>query len=137
MKLRFLLVVAALFWTVTCRAAEIDFSHVLMNEDGEPWRDPFAQKKDDPDCAKCPVLTLGMAAAHALVNQYPEEHDLDPLQKWARGNLAMELRRGKKETLSAEEIAVIKRLIGKVYGPDVIMQAYPILDPDEKPPTIK
>lgn len=118
-------------------AAGIDFSHVLVDETGNPAKDLFSQKKDDQECDRCPVLTLGLAAAHALMMQMPDERDLDPLQKWARGALAMRLHNDKEDSLLAEEIATIKKQIGKVYGPVIIMQAFPLLDPSEKPPVVK
>ena|SRR5271166_7006791 len=122
---------------VPAGATEVDFGYVLTNEDGVPVKDIFAQKKDDTECDHCPPMTLGLAAAHALVMQLQDEHDLDPLQKWARGVLAMKVRDGRKVEISVEEAATIKRLIGKVFGSVVIMQAFPMLDPSEKPPPVK
>jgi hypothetical protein len=39
--------------------------------------------------------------------------------------------------LSAGEIAVIKRELGKAFGSAILVQAYPLLDPNAKPPEVK
>jgi hypothetical protein len=136
MKWKYGLVISLLI-SSPALANQIDFGHVLLDENGKPAKDPAGQTADDPQCVKCPDFTLGIAAAHALVAQLPDERDLDPLQKWARGDMAMRLKQGKVHELSAEEVAVIKRLIGKIYGPWVVMQTYPLLDPGSKPPEVK
>ncbi len=121
----------------SAHAGEVNMGQVLLSEKGTPAPDPFEQTKEDQECAKCAPLTLGVAIAHALVAQQQDERDLDPLQKWARGVLAMKAREGQPMTLTAEETSVIKKLMGKLYGPVIVMQAFPLLDPSEKPPAVK
>ena len=118
-------------------AENVDMTQVLLAEGGEPAKDPFDLTKDDPQCEKCKPLTMGLAIAHALVAQLPEERDMDPLQKWARGDLAAKIMSGKPVALTAEDITVIKRLVGKLYGAVLIRQIYPALDPAATPPAIK
>jgi hypothetical protein len=121
-------------------AAPIDFGHPILDESGKPAKDPLsssADSKNDPNCDKCELLTLGLAGAHALMAQLPDERDLDPMQKWARGSLAMKLKANQPLVLSAAEVNLLKTLMGKVYGSLVIMQAFPLLDPGVEPPAIK
>lgn len=118
-------------------ARTIDMTTELHDEGGTPAKDVFNQGKDDPLCLHCPSLTLGHAISHALFATLPEERDLSAEQKWARGALAMRIKDDKAATLTADEVAVIKRLLGKLYGPIVVMQTYPILDPNAKAPEVK
>jgi hypothetical protein len=114
----------------------VDMTAPLHDEFGRDARDTLEQGKEDPDCARCPPLTLGRACAHALFASFPDEQ-VAPDQKWARAVLATRIRDDNAAHLDADEIAVIKRLVGKVYGGIVLMQIYPMLDPNAKPPAVK
>ena len=114
----------------------IDMTTPLVDEVGKPMKDPFEASKDDPDCTKCAVLTLGHAVAHALF--FPEKGEtLSGDQKWARGVLAQRVRDAKDAELTSEEITVIKAALAKVFGGIVLVQAYPLLDPNAKPPKVQ
>jgi hypothetical protein len=131
---------AALLLAGPARAADgrsVDMTAVLHDESGRPARDVLARLPGDADCAHCPVLTLGRAAAHALFAAFPDERELPADQKWARAVLAARIENDTAARLDAEEIAVIKRLLGKAYGGVVLMQAYPLLDPNARPPAVK
>ena len=80
----------------------------------------------------CSRLTLGAAALHALLTNYPDERDLPGEEKWRRGKLADKVSVGGNVDLSLDEMSKIKTLIGKMYGPTVIMRAWPLLDPTLK-----
>jgi hypothetical protein len=115
----------------------IDMTVVLTDESGKPLPDAVGQDfKDDPSCARCPTLTLGHAVAHALFAQLPGE-TVSGDQKWARGVLADKVRDAKAATLTAEEVVVIKRLIGGLYSGSVVVKAYPLLDPNAQPPKVQ
>ena len=116
--------------------AGIDMTTVLADENGHPAKDVLDQAKDDPDCAHCAVLTLGRACAHALFASFPDEQ-ITPDQKWARAVLAQRIRADKSAHLDADETAVIKQALGRAYGGIVLLQAYPLLDPNAKPPAVK
>ena len=141
--LRTIALIAAVSISLAAAAQEtphkIDMTVVLQNEAGKPATDEFdfIPTRDQPRCENCPPLTLGHAIAHALFVQFPDERDLLAEQKWARGTLAMRIKDAKDAALSAEEVAVVKRLLAKLYGPIVVMQAFPLLDPNAKPPTVK
>lgn len=115
-------------------AVTVDMTTVLRDENGHPAKDAL-------DCTdgKCPVLTLGRAASHALFARLPED-EKDPAQgdhAWARGVLAQRIRDDKAAKLSAEEISVIKQRLGEAYGAVIIMQAYPMIDPGAPVPALK
>lgn len=46
--------------------------------------------------------------------------------------LGMQVEKATNLPLSAEDVAMIKMLIGKLYGPLVISRAWPLLDPAMK-----
>jgi hypothetical protein len=115
----------------------IDMTVPLVDEIGRPAKDVLAREPDDPTCAHCPVLTLGHAIAHALFATLPGDKNESAEQKWARGVLADRVRDNKAAALSAEELALIKRDLAEAYGSLVIMQTFPLLDPNAKPPTVK
>jgi len=115
----------------------IDMTVALNDEQGRPAKDVLARDADDATCAHCPVLTLGHAIAHALYAMFPDEKTEPQDQKWARGVLAQRIKDDKAAVLSSEEITVIKRELGKAYGPAILVQAYPLLDPNAKPPQVK
>jgi len=114
----------------------IDMNFTLLEEDGKPVQDcdQAPAPPAPPAPPNCVPLTLGRAASHALLfGRYPGEEGLSGDVKWARGTLAERIRTDGKATLTAEEIGVVKRLIGKYYSPVIIAQAYPMLDPNAKP----
>lgn len=119
-------------------ARAIDMTAVLHDETGRPGKDYFdhATLKPGEACTDCPPLTLGHAIAHALLSTLQGD-DASFEQKWARAVLAERIKDDPKATLSAAETGAIEKRLGQVYGPIVVYQAIPILDPARKPPEIK
>lgn len=115
---------------------EIDLTVVLANYRGESIKDTTTAEPDDKDCSRCSPLTLGHAAAYALSTPFSDEA-VTPEQKFARGALAMRVMNATTARLTAEEISVIKRCIGKAYPPMVIVRAFPLLDPNATAPTVQ
>lgn len=114
----------------------VDMTQVLLDDSGRPAPDLSVREEDDPRCAKCPRLTLGRAVAQALFAAFPEDKD-SAEQKWARAALADRIKADKAAALTVEEVAVIKRQLGKAFGGVLLMQAYPALDPNAKTPEVK
>jgi hypothetical protein len=114
----------------------IDMTTVLNDEHGKPLKDAGGQDlKADPTCEKCPLLTLGHAIANVL---FAPDKDASGQELWGRGELASRIKDDKTATLTADEIAKIKTLLAKDYpAPVIIMQAYPLLDPNAKPVDVK
>lgn len=129
-------------------ASTIDMTTVLKGEDGRPAKDALASKEDGAPCLSpatkergasmeaCPSLTLGHAAQHALMITLPDDK-LTGEQKWSYGVLAERIKNNPHASLSAAEVTVIKKRLGEIYDAAVLMQAYPLLDPNAKPPEVK
>lgn len=113
----------------------IDMTTVLFDENGKPTRDVAGIRRVE-DLTTAPELTLGRAVMHALFAAFPDEGELPAEEKWARGLLAMKVKDDPAAELTVEQIAKIKRLVGKLYGGLIIMQAFPLLDPSAKPPEL-
>ncbi len=114
----------------------VDMTTVLLDQDNQPIKDEF-ERKGASDCSKCPDLTLGAAAAHALFFIGQDEKDVTPEQKWGWSTWAMEIRKNTAVKLTAPESDLLYKRLGKLYGGIVLMRAMPLIDPNRKPPEIK
>lgn len=113
----------------------IDMTVPLHDERGETIKDAGTRKAGDDACDKCLPLTRGRAIANAL---FAPDHDASGADLWSRGVLADRVRDDKAATLTADEVATIKKLLAKGYpSPVLIMQLYPVLDPNAKPGDVK
>jgi hypothetical protein len=73
--------------------------------------------------------TLKWFTCEALQLTFQDERELDPIKKCARWVLATRIYANPtKIDLAIEEIAEIKKLIGKAYGPLVVGQAWQMLE---------
>jgi hypothetical protein len=116
----------------------IKLDAVMLEENGKPAQDCDTPATATTPPKDCVPLTLRRAAAHALFyGRYPGEENLAGDIRWARGRLAERIRDEPNITLSVEEIAVVKKLMGRFYSPLVVAQAYEILDPGAMPPAIQ
>ena len=118
---------AAVALATSAFAAEVDFSAVITDADNAPVIDCAGS-----DCAGKPPLTIGKLAMRALTASFEDERNLSGEEKFKRGQLAMRVYDGGKVALSAEDTALIKRLVAKGYGPMVVLRAWPLLDPPGK-----
>ena len=104
----------------------IDFSQPIVDDTGKT-------ALIDPKQESLGVITLKFVSIHALTGLYEDEKNIAPEKKFERGLLAQKISAADGPMkLTAEEIADIKLVIGKAYGPWVIAQAWPMLDPAEK-----
>jgi hypothetical protein len=100
----------------------IDFSTPLNDYEGNAISDGTE--------AKAP-FTLGNAAVRALVIPYEDERNLSPEDKFKRGELASRIHNSSALSLKAEEVTLLKKLIGKAYSPLIVFRAWPLLDAAE------
>lgn len=110
-------------------AYAIDFGKTLIHDDGKPICS--IETKDGAECPEGKALTLRIAARNALRFSFPDERDVSGDDKYKREELGQALTGANEIKLKAEDIALIKKLIAKLYGPIVVYQAWNILDPKE------
>jgi hypothetical protein len=98
---------------------KIDFSVPLKALNGE-----------DIKAGKGETFTLRDAAVVALDAVSDEDRKLDGKEKYRRGALASKIY-GCKEpiALDLENVKLVKDLIGKIYGPRIVKEAWDLLDP--------
>jgi len=77
-------------------------------------------------------MTVCLAATRALAFAHRDEQDLPGDKKVERWHLALKLIDAGEPDLSVEELTLIKKLVGKMYGPVVVGQVWAILDPPGK-----
>ena len=76
------------------------------------------------------IVTLGEVSENALLATFPDEQSLAGEEKMKRFALARKIHEQRKDpVLTAEDIALLKKLIGKAYNALVVGQAYGLLDP--------
>jgi len=73
-------------------------------------------------------VTVRLAATRALTAQYRDEQSLAGDEKVARFHLALKLTGEDEPDLKAEEVVLIKNVVGKMYGPVVVGRVWAILD---------
>lgn len=126
-------------------AAALDFTEVLINAEGCPFRNLATQVTTTytaaseeckatyvPEERSKPDLTLGTACYHALLVSFPDEQNVTGEEKFRRGELASIVRSAKDYTPSSEEVTLMKKVLAKLYSPGVVFAAYRKLDPSYK-----
>jgi hypothetical protein len=111
----------------------VDMTQPLLDEKGKPAKDVAEATPQDPTCSKCSVLTRGVAIARALDASFDDERNLAPERKWARGVLGARIIHDSAAKITIGEAKEIELVVGKAYGPQVIMQIMPLIDPNKKP----
>lgn len=107
---------------------KVDFTTILLDADNEAITVCVDNPTplDDRDCKARRPLTLGMVSMRAL--SAPEQ-GLAPEESLKRGQLAFNVYTSKAAQLTVDELAMIKRLIARAYGPIIVARAFPLLDP--------
>jgi len=73
-------------------------------------------------------MTVRLAATRALTAVYRDEQGLAGDKKVARFHLALKIADEDEPDLKAEDIVLIKMVVGKMYGPVVVGRVWGILD---------
>lgn len=97
----------------------IDFSTPIRDLKGEVIKDG---NKD---------FTIGAVSCTALLNPYEDEKNIGADDKVRRFQIALKATAGGEQELSVEEVAELKKLIGKFFAPLVVGRAFEILDPSK------
>ena len=77
-------------------------------------------------------LTLGSVAINALLGTYADEQ-ISGEEKFKRYQFAERISSAGGQEVSAEEVALLKRLIGKGYPPIIVGPAFLALEKDPAP----
>ena len=106
---------------------KIDFTQSLLTLEGEPLE--FVERSEDGKLEKTQA-DLRTVCIRALLA--PATHQkAKPEEKLKHGLLAQGIYSNDELDLKAEEITEIKRLVGELYPPLIVMRAYGLLDPSE------
>lgn len=100
---------------------KINFSAVLLDMAGEPI------PQDDRPNAK--PATLGSVSCTALLAQFPDEQNLAAEIKVKRFRLAEAATKGGEQDLPVDDVAELKRLLAKAFGPLIVGRAFDIIEP--------
>lgn len=96
---------------------KIDFNKKFTNFNGEVLKDSQSGKE----------LSLGDVCVEALM-AVDQNNPIEGVEKMKRYNLALDIHKGNKDSLSAEDIVLLKELVGKYFTTIVVGQALPMLD---------
>lgn len=110
-------------------AQAVDFAKALVDENGKPVCTLTPKELDGRECPVDSMFTLRLAARNALNGVYQDEQNLSGDEKYKRGEIAQSIIATGEVKLKVEDIALIKRLIGKAYPPPIVFQAWRELDP--------
>lgn len=125
MRSSFLVLAGLLAFSASAAAA--DFSKIFLDADGKPIC--TRELKPEQACPDDGFFTLRLAARNALNGVYQDEQNLSGDEKYKRGEIAQSIVATGEVKLKVEDIALIKRLIGKAYPPPIVFQAWRELDP--------
>ncbi len=107
-------------------AFAVDFSQPILNEEGRPvCQDEI---KNNETCPADRIATLGRIVKIALMTSYPDEQNLSGEEKYKRAEIAQSITGSGDVKLKLEDRVLIKKLVGKLYGPMVVFAAWNMLE---------
>jgi hypothetical protein len=108
---------------VTQPIKELDGSQLMTGKDTCPTCRQTVGKTEQ--------MTLRSVVVDALLTTFGDERELSGEDKLKRYDLAVQIYACDEMQLKAEEVALIKKLVARRYGPLVTGQAWAMLDPKE------
>lgn len=96
---------------------KINFAAALHDLDGKPLLEEGL------------AITLGVIACRSLMATFNDEQSLGAEVKVKRFKMALDITRGDDQDIPVEDVAELKRLIGKAYGPLIVGRCYEIIEP--------
>lgn len=100
---------------------KIDFSQKILNLSGKGM--PREDKTDS---------MLSDFCVNALLATLPGEENLSKIDKLKRGKLAEKVYEQGEVDITVEEAALLQTLIGKAYGPLIVMRTDAMLEGNKK-----
>jgi len=116
---------------------KVDLNFKIKRLDGTDFIELEADgvnEQRQPKFKETGPLTLRRAITDALTSNYQDEQKLEPAKKAERGWLAMKIYNHPEPAidLDADDVTMIKNLIGKRYSPLIVALAWEVLDPASK-----
>lgn len=108
---------------------KLEFSRPILDAKGKeiPVLDENGQKTEDS-------MTLQSLAESSLLATFADERDLAVEEKVKRFKLFNKISANPDVEMTAEEVVLLKKCIGKLGGPLLVGRAYEIIDPPKKGP---
>jgi hypothetical protein len=78
-------------------------------------------------------LTLGRVCLNSLFMMDQTER-IDGIEKFKRYEMGLKVNLGGTQSFTAEQISLIKELVGKMYGPLIVGRAWTLLEGEEEEP---
>ena len=103
---------------------------VLLDLKGKPIQTPISNT--DPQNPQLEDFTLGAAIIGAMMMQIEEDRSADGKSKLSLYRIAQAVSVGGEVEFSTEELAEIKKRVGKGYTPLVVGAIYDMIDPPKK-----
>lgn len=115
---------------------KIDFNKTINDLDGKPVELAAAVMRDGVEIKPAEYMTLRYVACNALMSHFPDEHNLPGEKKaerlalalLANGDTKIQAHKRPAVDLKPEQVAEIKQVIGKLYGPLPVGRAYELLN---------
>lgn len=120
----YLFLIAALLMLLSIDADAADFKAPILSLDGSRISTVAGDDKSPP-------LTLGKVCEDALIATIPGDNP-DSAEKGRRFFLAMKIHNGTQD-LTADEISLVRKVVGLAYGPLVVGRVTELLDPAAVP----
>lgn len=109
---------------------KIDVTRQIMDLDGTPM---VTGKRICQMCGQVASepepMTVCLAATRALTATFRDEQSLPGEEKITRFRLALKIMDANEPDLGAEEVVLVKKVVGKMYGPVVVGRVWAIIDP--------
>jgi len=107
---------------------KIDVTQQLRSIEGEPLATPETTCPQCGQAMETSPVTVRQVATGALMAQRRDE-ETSGEEKVRRYALAVKIHGEDDPDLRAEDVALVKELVGKSYGPLVVGQVWSMLDP--------
>lgn len=107
-------------------AYAIDFSQPVIGDDGKPMCQEAV--KDGEPCAPDRIATLGRVVKIALYASFPDEQSLSGEDKYKRAEIAQAITGASDVKLKQSDRELVKKLVGKLYGPLVVYAVWNMLE---------
>lgn len=105
-------------------AYAVDFSQPVLGEEDKP----ICMEATKDECPADKIATLGRLVRQALYASFQDEQNLSGEDKYKRAEIAQAITGASDVKLKLEDRALIKKLVGKLYGPMIVFAVWNMLE---------